>query len=424
MDQEINRQRERKNVPSVHNTNTGEVLRQRYEYIPLDFIKTQVIGLCREHFIANDKLIFTPVLKDGDTIHFERCEIDNMKLTIYPSGWIEFAGSLHKYHNKGEHNYNDFDFEAFRSVLTRLKDEFGIEPYHLRLMTLEYGFNLQLEFEVKTLLNGLLQHKCVSFDRFDNRQGSYYQAKHERYFLKVYDKGKQYGLNFNCLRIELKDKNLTDYRRKYNINTLEDFILSDKMPFVQNLLNQWDSVVLCDLTSAKQTKWSKLNNELFWKELVPDSKASINERNALKKKRNVYRKQLKELNQKHGINIQERTKELIIAKLNELQKVTNSNIGISPRYCRLTGQNISMQRNDSHLLSHTGLYHLLEHNLIEFDKIKRRYLSGRWVQKSIEIQVKEIAHNIRSTYNKKVRRTDLNQLQLFTASGNVFQLQL
>jgi hypothetical protein len=30
----------------------------------------------------------------------------NMKLELFPNGYIELAGSLHKYHNDGKHNFN------------------------------------------------------------------------------------------------------------------------------------------------------------------------------------------------------------------------------------------------------------------------------------------------------------------------------
>ena len=414
------------NAPLFANINTGDVLHQRYEYIPLDYIKTRVIGLSTVHFTSNKNLLFTTQLKERDEVQFDWCKVDNMELRIYPSGSITLSGSLHKFYNNGEHNYNDFNYDAFCACLRRLNDVFGVQPEQMRITNVEYGFNLQTNFEPSVLLNGLLQHKCVNFDRFNNAQGIFYQADHERNFtLKIYDKGMQYGLHYNCIRIEIKDKN--PRKRFPSIITLQDLVNSNKKPFINYLLEQWDAVVLCDLTNvddASTTLSYKLCNEVFWKQLIPSKGMTNAQKNALRKKRNVYRKKLKAVNKINGQDIQERVKKMIISKMNELQKVTFSATLDSSRLCRLTGIDISMQRHDSHLLSHKGLRHLYEHNRTEFERIKRRYLSGRWVKESLYIQIKEIAHNIRTTYSEKMRRTDVNQLQLFTTKSNVFQLQL
>ena len=403
------------NVPLFANNTTGDSVNQRYEYIPLDFIKTQVIGLSKEHFTDNKKLLFTTQLKDRDEVRFEWCEIDNMKLKIYPSGYIEFSGSLHKYFNKGRHNYNDFDFKVFKLVLKRLYKEYRVKPENLRIIQLEYGFNLVPDdVKTDTILKGLLQHKTVSFDRFNNRHGTYYQAEHTQYFLKVYNKAKQYKLPNECLRIEIKQKNWTNYR-KDGINTLQDFIEVDKTRFVGYLIDRWDEVVFFDLTNSNLKKWDKYSNELFWRDL---------RRNKSNKTFSVHHKRLRELNRKHGNNTQSKLSKWVYSKLNELQGVTIFNISQNEKVCRVTGLNISMQRTDSFLLSHTGLFLLYNTNRIEFERLKSRFLSGRWLTSSVSVQVKEIAHNIRATYNHRMRRTDKNQLSLFTSSGNNFQVQL
>lgn len=414
MDEVRNKEGARINVPPFANNTIGVGVFQRYDFIPLDFIKTEVIGLSKEHFTGNQKLLFTTQLKDRDQVRFDWCEIDNMKLKIYPSGRIELSGSLHKYSNNGEHNYNDFDFNAFRDVLTRLYNDFSIRPENLRIMQLEYGFNLTPDIKTDTILKGLFQHKSKSFDRFNNIHGTYYQTEHTQYFLKVYNKAKQYKLDHECLRIEIKQKNWTNYR-KQGLNTLQDFVNTDKSQFVKYLVDRWEEVVFYDLTNKHLTKWGKYSNELFWRNLRNEK---------TNKTFSVHLKRLRELNRKHGNNTQLKVTEMIYSKLDELQGVTNFNISTTERICKVTGLDISMQRNDSFLLSHTGLFNLYDTNKAEFERLKRRFLTDRWLSKSVKEQVKEIAHNIRSTFNYRMKRTDKNQLSLFTSSGNVFQVYL
>jgi hypothetical protein len=392
----------------------GSGVIQRCEYIPLDFIKTEVIGLSTDHFTGNRHLLFTTHLKDRDTVVFDWCEIDNIKLKIYPSGRIELSGSLHKYSNNGEHNYNDFDFYAFRNVLTRLYSDFGVMPKNLRIIQLEYGLNLTPDIKTETILRGLFQHKTVTFDRFSNRHGTYYQAEHSQYFLKVYNKGKQYKLDRECMRIEIKQRNWTNYR-KQGICTLQDFIETDKTIFIKYLTDRWDEVVFYDLTDKHLSKWGKYSNELYWRNL---RKKNTN------KTFSVHLKKLRELNNQYGNNTQLKVTEMIYSKLDELQGVTNFNVNKEERLCKVTGLDISMQRTDSFLLSHKGLFNLYSTNQAEFDRLKRLFLTYRWFNRPLQEQVKEMAHSIRSRFNYRMKRTDKNQLKLFTSSGNVFQVHI
>jgi hypothetical protein len=415
MDEVRNKEGARINVPPFANNTTGGGLSQRYDYIPLDFIKTEVIGLDKNHFTDNPKLLFTTQLKEKDLIRFDWCEVDNMKLKIYPSGRIVLSGSLHKYFNNGEHNYNDFDFAAFRDVLTRLYNDFKLLPHNLWIMQLEYGFNLTPDVKTDTILNGLLFHVNTSFDRIINSRRTSYQAQHEQYILKVYNKGKHHRLGKECLRIEIKQTNWSRYRLKHGIYTLKDFIETDKTLFVNTLVEYWDKVIFYDLTNRNCNKWDKYSNELFWREMRVKRSTKTFSKHA---------NQLRELNRKHGNNTQLKVTELIYSKLDELQGVTFSDITTNERFCKVTGLDISMQRNDSFLLSHTGLFNLYDTNKAEFERMKRRFLTYRWMSKSVKEQVKEIAHNIRSTFNYRQKNSDVNQLSLFRAKGNVLQHRL
>ena len=71
-----------------------------------------------------------------------------------------------------------------------------------------------------------------------------------------------------------------------------------------------------------------------------------------------------------------------------------------------------MQKDTSILLSHTGLKYYYKTDKKIFEQIKRKYLTDRWIKSNFEIQIKELAHNIRNTANnKKVKSSRLYKPQ-------------
>ena len=51
----------------------------------------------------------------------------NMKLELFPKGYVVLAGSLHKYYNDGKHNYNQFGRKEAEIALKRLIEVTGLE---------------------------------------------------------------------------------------------------------------------------------------------------------------------------------------------------------------------------------------------------------------------------------------------------------
>ncbi|MFM6943148.1 MAG: hypothetical protein ACKOW4_07575 [Aquirufa sp.] len=101
---------------------------QRYEYIPIDFIKCQIIKLNPEFFLNNTNLDFRSLV-NRDTGEFKPKRVafyKNIKITIADSGFIEFSGSIHKYLNDGIHNYNDFTYSDYKVALNRIYEDFKI----------------------------------------------------------------------------------------------------------------------------------------------------------------------------------------------------------------------------------------------------------------------------------------------------------
>jgi hypothetical protein len=281
---------------------------------------------------------------------------------------------------------------------------YSVTPENLNLICIEYGVNILPPIESNKIINHLFQHKRIEFEsKISNDKGNYRQAEHNEYIVKIYNKAKQYRLNYEVLRIEIKETNLRHHRAR-GIFTLKDFIHSDKTTFINSLIDKWNEVIYYDCTNENTDKWNKYNNINYWR----DSAKNISSKNF-----NKHRLRLKEINETLGQNIQGKVSNLILSKIIELQGVTFSNLIESTKFCRITGLDITMQKANSFLLSHTGIYYLINNELTEFERIKTKYLLIHWYNKPIEQQVKEIAHNIRSKYNQKTRSLNRNQLSIF-----------
>lgn len=380
-------------------------IKQRYNYIPLDFLKGKIIGLEHDYFLKNESLHFTPILhkENSGEIKFYFVEYCNMILKVYPNKGIYISGSLHKLYNEGLHNYNQFNESALNRALELLNEVFGIKPKNIRILCLEYGVNITPPIQSNLIIDNLMQHKCKDFEqKISNDKGKYSQCEHSDYIIKIYNKGKQYSLDENLLRIEIKQTNWSTYRLKNRIVTLQDFIECDKTIFIQNLISKWNEIVFYDPTNKGVEKWSKYSNVNFWRDIKGYSGTTIKK----------HRDRLRELNSNNGVDVQKLVSIEILQNIEKLQGVKNFKFNES-KLCLVTGIDISMQKDNSKLLSHSGLRYLKETNSKAYESIKNVFLTDKWRNSKEYIQIKETAHNIRTVYRNKLSTFSPLQIRLF-----------
>lgn len=291
---------------------------QSYRYLPVDYVNCEIIGIDPQLFLNSKDLTFTPILKDGCIIKKHYAIHQGMKISIsVPSNRIMISGSIHKYWNFGKHNYNDFDENAFHSAVKNLCQYFGIMPENMAITSLEYGVNISISHPVDEVLNHCLQHKNVDIEqKISNDKGKYHTAKHSQFTLKLYNKAKQYKLNDNLMRIEIKQTNWSVYRKK-GIRTMKDFMLWDKSQLIENLIHQWESVVFFDFTSTRYKNCIEYSNMNWWR-IQRD-----------KKSRTTFKRhfdKLRRMNKEHGSDLQQIISQLIRSKITDLQGVTNFNL--------------------------------------------------------------------------------------------------
>lgn len=257
-------------VTKVGSFSYGEKGKQIYEYIPIDFIRCNVIDFDTRRLLENSNLNFTRYINEetGETTqNFRKAKFKNMEIRLYESGRCTLSGSVHKFYNNGAHNYNDFDSAAFLKSLEGIYSAFELRPKNLHITNLEFGYNLHLPFDAKVILDGLIMHKGSWFETRMHGPKAYYKtANHNRYTVKCYDKSLQYGLRFPVLRFERNECNWTDWRKK-GIFTLQDFIEAPKAKFIKALVDTWSDIVYYNHSPENGPDHSKYERISFWSDL-------------------------------------------------------------------------------------------------------------------------------------------------------------
>ncbi len=353
----------------------------------------------------------------------------NLKFEFESSGVVIMTGSLHKFFNNGEHNYNDYTVKDLVDTLQLIALNLCIDLSEAKIQNIEFGVNIIPPLSVKILLRGLLFHTGASmpmevFKDVSLPSGDYRQVRRNRFYLKAYDKAKHYKLDTNLFRWEVKIIKMIEIEH-LEIKTLNDLInlSSSQIKGIESLLMQrWNEIIYYDntidktlLTNHNRIKLKDWRNDKYWLELFESTRV----KNRNKPQREV--KEFRKITSKYSSQIQNKVGVLISKKWCVLTASTKpkevhinrSYIGLNlptntdTKKCKITGLNISMQKEDSLLLSHTGLRYFLKEDKRIFEQVKNKYLPKWRHSLSLEIQISELAHNIRNTssnQNIKQRR--------------------
>ena len=422
----------------------------------IDYINALITGINISELEINSNLNFcyevnprtgemrTKKRNNKNAIPFRNAYFKGLEFKIYDSGSVYVNGSLHKFWNSGGHNYNDFDLVSLHQVLAEIQQTFNIKPHQFILRQLEIGVNIIPPYATETILKHCFLHGTQLFKWVHvSDEGKYIQAVHSQYIIKIYDKARHYrnkGFTIEhpeILRFEIKYKKL-EKLKKSSIYTIQDLINYGLQNFVDELVNQWRKVLFYDITIKHDSK-SLLNykNPLYWHELKC-------RRSAYDKHKRKYKNIVAEYSSNIALKIEDciRDKGILLTqqgatfdqKKKQLRTPSKNIKGTTIDYlsirsiltpppikydeniCQVTGLNISMQRQDSFLLSHTGLKYYYKTNRKIFNEVKRKFLSDKWIKSGNNDQIKEMAHNIRNKANnrrnKQKRIYPVNQYRL------------
>ncbi len=286
-----------------------------------DFHKCNLYGIHILTLVKNELLnfFFNVDEKTGEPNNWKEAELNGLKFKLWDSAQLYLQGSFHKYFNGGTHNYNDFTISNFADVLINFSTYFQVNPYKTDLHNLEFGANIILPFSCEKFLNTIVSYKNLLFDRKTfGGEGYLIKYKLQQYELKIYDKGKQFGLGDNILRVEIKVTRMEYLKsRSINISNYADLLdpvnihkLSQLLIDTFNQLLIYDDSINCSkLQENEKMVLIEGSNPDYWKKYQKE-----NPENCKKRKT-----RFKKLVLKHGaVNYQKVVYELLASKLDAI----------------------------------------------------------------------------------------------------------
>ncbi len=227
---------------------------------------------------------------------------------------LQVTGSLHKYRNKGKHNYNDFDYSNLLEVIKELESKFYIHPYTTTIHNIEFGVNVFIMIEVNEMLKNLIAFKTYNFKTLsEDKQSIGKQLVNLNHRLKIYNKGKQSKLKTKeLLRVEMHYNKMNELK-KYNITTLADLTsLRNLKPLIKEITNRWSNIIYYDKSiNLKHLTPTQQKRVLY--SAIPRNWVEYT-----KKQRMRAKKRFKELMSKHGSTTQKDINDIIVNKWAEL----------------------------------------------------------------------------------------------------------
>lgn len=239
-----------------------------YDFVKISFSSNQYA----EYLRHSEYLTFVKESKRAYSANYTY-SYQGLVFDIYDSGRIILTGSLHKYWNQGEHNYNDFGYHQLLGVISDLSGKFT--PYILtgQINNLEVGINISPTFGsneyLKTVigLKGAERHPITKNDLKGFQKGFHFQKT--QWGIKIYNKGKQYNRLENILRHELKTYKM---QAIYEIGISRVIDLCDLNKLTQavnSLLKAYNDVLIAEV--ADTTQLSRNEERIYLECLNADS---------------------------------------------------------------------------------------------------------------------------------------------------------
>lgn len=338
---------------------------------------------------------------------------------------IYISGSIHKYYNNGQHNFNDFNIEMMRSTIQQITSLFSLDPRECKWTQLEIGVNITPKHNAINVLKGFISHVKKPFlHTYVPGNGNYFQVEHSDYFLKLYDKAMQYrakgySIESDILRLEIKYRNRKRLK-SYNCKTLYDIMNTPLSVFIEDFIEVFSKSLFYDYTITKNSKQTaQFRSKEYWEYIIANRSSST-----YKKKVN----QLRDLTANYSEQVFNQLMEQCDLKMHELSNGGDRILSLyiegnqtpQPRVCCVTGLNISMQKKSSIMLSHAGLKHYLATNPKLFKSLLYRFLGRNEGVSDYESLIPKIAHQIRNVKSNREQRIKRN----YNPSQTAMQLRV
>ena len=258
---------------------------------------------------------------------------------IYDSGRITISGSLHKYWNEGQHNYNDFSYTELLNCIQDLTQRFTAYFLTGEVNNIEAGVNVILPFQSSEYISKIIgvlgteRHPITKNDLKGFQKGFHFQKS--QYGIKIYNKGKQYNRLDQIIRHEIKTYKMQPLD-SIRIKKVYDLCDLKKLQQVAKLLiSKYEDVLINEFVDLNNL--SKPQERIYLECINPDSWSSWG-RDKRYKRKGQFEEIIKEFGQS---DIKRVTENLICAKVGELlvntAKSTDVFTNIQTRFNLISG---------------------------------------------------------------------------------------
>lgn len=196
--------------------------------------------------------------------------------------------SIHKFFNLknryDDNNYTDFYYSDIHTAFEQLQNDLNEDISDYKITNLEFGLNIHTSLSPKSMLeNNFIMFNFDEFNQKDTfkNKGMYKQYNRSEYYVKIYDKGLQYKLPYNLLRVEIKIIDSKLLKKKFGIYTVKDLFEKSRIELMfKFLLGCFNEINIVDSSSTyKMTDTEKMFFELgksphFWREIKNNKSSS------------------------------------------------------------------------------------------------------------------------------------------------------
>lgn len=238
----------------------------------VDYVKILLRNVNKDRLLQKLDFQTDVHFNTGETAGKYFCEIHYCTIEIFESGNIFFKGSLHKLWNSLQDNEevnqilskkrnlkgfngNDYGFYQLQKTINYLTELFECQRSDMIIQNIEFGLNLETTFNPRLFIKGLLYFKAHPFEK--RHYKNYAQCKLSEYIIKIYNKGFQYNLNNNILRIEIRFRKSNNIE-PFGIKTMNDLNQTNIKKALEKVLKVFKEVVYYDYTIRKNEPVKRL----------------------------------------------------------------------------------------------------------------------------------------------------------------------
>jgi hypothetical protein len=244
----------------------------------IDYLKIEIKSLSvAENLIKNKLLDFESTVNNNTgEVKRQKSVFQGLTFFVYPNGKILIEGSLHKFRNKGIHNFDDFSFFEVCQTINRISKMFGFEASKATLHGLEFGVNIRVNQNPTNVLKMIICYGKDAIQKMDiSAKAEGLKSVQTNYVVKIYNKSMQYrpeNLD-DILRVEQKILRMRQLRN-LEICTLKDLTDYFKIKRLGGILfSMFKELIIYEpldvsaLSKSELKLYEKSENPRFWEQL-------------------------------------------------------------------------------------------------------------------------------------------------------------